>query len=201
MATTASITQRPIRVALFDSIPEADEAVAELLAAGFSKDQITVICSEAAIQRHFKEFEHQDSAGAHTAAAGLTGGAIGAVLGGLAALAGAATLGGAVLLVAGGIGIWGGGVVGGLVGAMMTRGMERELANYYDQAVTQGKILVAADEPDPAHQAMLQKAAAILAQHAPRPCRFVKARRLWRGRVWRLPEAYLGLMPLSGRLL
>ena len=36
------------------------------------------------------------------------------------------------------------GLVGGLVGAMMTRGFEHELANHYDQAVVEGKILVAA---------------------------------------------------------
>ena len=38
-----------------------------------------------------------------------------------------------------------GALVGGLVGAMTTRGIEKEIANYYDQAVVQGKILVAAE--------------------------------------------------------
>ena len=32
-----------------------------------------------------------------------------------------------------------------MIGAMTTRGVENELANYYDQAVTRGKILVAAE--------------------------------------------------------
>ena len=49
------------------------------------------------------------------------------------------------MIAAGGIALWGGGVVGGLVGAMMTRGVEKELANYYDQAVVAGKLLVAAE--------------------------------------------------------
>jgi hypothetical protein len=36
----------------------------------------------------------------------------------------------------------GGAVAGGFVGAMMTRGLEPEMANFYDQAVQKGKILV-----------------------------------------------------------
>ena len=160
---------RPVRVGIFDSVSEADQAVAELLAAGFGKEQITVVCSEATIERHFKQFEHQDPAGTHTAVASLTGGAIGAALGGLAAVAGLTTLAGTALIVAGGLAAWAGGVVGGLVGAMMTRGVERELANYYDQAVTQGRILVAAEQHDLNGTPMLDDAERILALHGANP--------------------------------
>jgi hypothetical protein len=141
--------------------------VAELLAAGFTPEQVTVVCSEVAVQQHFKQFEHQDPAGTKTPAAALTGGACGAALGVLAtvALASIPTLGGAALLAAGGIALWGGGVVGGLVGAMMTRGLEKELANYYDQAVTRGKILVAAEQENPSLQAMLARAAEVFQKH------------------------------------
>jgi hypothetical protein len=159
----------PIRVGLFDSVSQADHAVTELLAAGFSKDQITVVCSEAAIERHFKPYEHQDPAGAHAVVAAFTGGAIGATLGGLAAVTGLVTLAGTALIVAGGLAAWAGGVVGGLVGAMMTRGVERELANYYDQAVTQGRILVAAEQQDPDRGTMLLEAERILALHGANP--------------------------------
>ena len=38
-----------------------------------------------------------------------------------------------------------GAVIGSFVGAMMTQGIEKELAYYYDQAVTEGKILVAVE--------------------------------------------------------
>src|SRR5471032_3139004 len=78
------VINRPIRVGIFDSLRDADQAVAELLAAGFTKEQITVICSEEAVQRHFQQFEHQDPAGTNTPAAALAGSAIGAALGGLA---------------------------------------------------------------------------------------------------------------------
>ena len=161
-------SERPIRVGIFGSLAEADAVVNELLAAGFSKDNITVVCSAEAVKKHFAEFEHQDPAGTYTPAAAVTGGIFGATLGGLAAIAGIAT-GGISLLMAGGLAIWTGGVVGGLVGAMMTRGIEKELANFYDQAVAQGKILVAAEQPDPRRHALLEKADEIFARHGVHP--------------------------------
>lgn len=169
MKTAVDIkSERPIRVGIFSSLAEADAVVNELLAAGFTKDTVTVVCSEAAVQRHFAQFEHQDPAGTHTTAAAVTGGIFGATLGGMAAIAGVAT-GGISLLMAGGLAVWTGGVVGGLVGAMMTRGIEKELANFYNQAVTEGKILIAAEQPDPGHHAMLEKADAIFARHGVHP--------------------------------
>ena len=45
----------------------------ELLAAGFTTEQVTVICSRHAVQEHFARFEHQDPAGSKTPAAALTG--------------------------------------------------------------------------------------------------------------------------------
>ena len=161
--------KRPLRAGVFETVAEADKAVADLLAAGFTVEQTTVICSADAVQRHFKQYEHQDPAGKHTPAAALTGGAIGATLGGLAAVAGLATAGGAALLVGGGLALWTGGIVGGLVGAMMTRGFEKELANFYDQEVTRGRILVAVEETDPARAAMLDRASQIFAKHGVEP--------------------------------
>src|SRR5262245_10615890 len=123
MATMIQPTvERPIRVGVFNSLANADQAVADLLAAGFTSGQITVMCSEESARRHFHEFDHQEPAGTYTPGAVLGGGAIGATLGGLAAVAGA-MVGGLPLLVAGGLALWTGGVVGGLVGAMMTRGV------------------------------------------------------------------------------
>ena len=84
------------------------------------------------------------------------------------AIASVAT-GGVALLMAGGLAMWTGGVVGGLVGAMMTRGVEKELANFYNQAVTDGKILVAAEQEDPARHAMLDDADAIFTRHGVHP--------------------------------
>ena len=156
---------RPLRAGVFATVAEADRAVDELLAAGFSKDQITVVCSTETVQKHFKTFDHQDPAGQHTPGYAMTGGAIGATLGGLVAVAGAVTVGGAALLVAGGLALWTGGVVGSLVGAMMSRGVEKELANFYDQEVTRGNILVAVEVKDPKQHALLVRADQIFAEH------------------------------------
>ena len=37
--------ERPIRVGVFENVEQADAAVSDLLAAGFTKEEITVICS------------------------------------------------------------------------------------------------------------------------------------------------------------
>jgi len=151
-------SRRPIRVGIFASMTKADDAVEKLLGAGFTKDQITVICSDRAIEEHYKQFEHQDPAGTHTPAASLVGGSIGAVLGGLTVAAGAAATGGVALLATAPIAMWGGFAAGGLIGAMMTRGIEKELANYYDQAVAKGRILVAAEAHGDRHEQRLEVA-------------------------------------------
>jgi hypothetical protein len=147
----------------------AGKAVARLLEAGFSKYQITVVCSDQTKERYFREFEHQAPAGTTTPAAVATGGAVGALLAGLTVVAAASVTGGVSLLVAGGVSSWAGGVVGGLVGAMMTRGVERELANYYNQAVVEGKILVAAEDTGPDPYPHLSHASQIFAELGAEP--------------------------------
>jgi uncharacterized protein YcfJ len=69
----------------------------------------------------------------------MGGGAIGLMLGGLVALAGTG------LLVAGPLLAGIGAIAGGFVGAMLTRGMEPEASNFYDQALKRGDILVAVE--------------------------------------------------------
>ena len=128
-----------------------------------------MVCSDEAKERHFKEFEHQDPAGTYTPTATIAGGTIGAVLGGLSVVASAIATGSLALWAAGPITAWAGGVAGGLVGAMMTRGVEKELANFYQQAVVAGQILVAAEDHDPNHSQRLAKAAEILAESGAKP--------------------------------
>lgn len=165
----ASILERPIRVGVFNTIRAADCAVDKLLRTGFTKEQISVVCSDQTKEAHFRRFEHEEPAGSYTPGAVAAGGAIGAALGGLTVLAGAVTTGGLALLAAGGLAAWTGGVVGGLVGAMMTRGVENEIANYYDQAVTAGKILVAAEDHSEAQRQSLARAEQIMAECGAEP--------------------------------
>ena len=162
------IDSRPLEVGVFNSIDDARKAVHSLLEAGFTTDEITVVCSDETKERHFSEFDHQQPAGTHTPAAAVIGGTIGALLGGGSVVVSALVTGSPALWAAGPITAWFGGVAGGLVGAMMTRGVEKELANFYQQAVLNGQILVAAE--DRSHDGQrLANAAAILAEAGAQP--------------------------------
>jgi hypothetical protein len=159
-----NITSTPaLEAGVFTSIDDARQAVHALLDAGFAQQQITVVCSDETKERYFSEFDHQQPAGTHTPKATIAGGTIGAVLGGLTVIASALATGSLALWAAGPITAWAGGVAGGLVGAMMTRGVEKELANFYQQAVVNGQILVAAEEHGPDGRRKLAEAARILA--------------------------------------
>jgi hypothetical protein len=171
VATMAKrIAQQPaFEAGIFDDVDAARQAVHGLLAAGFSKEQINVICSDETKERYFKEFEHQEPAGTYTPAAAIAGGTIGAALGGLAVIASAAATGSLALWAAGPITAWAGGVAGGLVGAMMTRGVEKEIADYYQQAVVSGRILVAVEDQRPDNLHSLAEAAQVLREAGAQP--------------------------------
>jgi len=167
---THTRTSNPaFEVGVFTDIDAARQAVLGLLEAGFSKEQINVICSDETKERHFQEFEHQEPAGTYTPTATIVGGTIGAALGGLAVVASAAATGSLALWAAGPITAWAGGVAGGLVGAMMTRGLEKEIADFYQQAVVSGQILVAAEDDRPNNERSLATAAEILARAGAKP--------------------------------
>lgn len=168
MNTTAT-TDKSVRAAVFSTIETARKAVDLLLAAGFRRDEITVVCSDETKERHFRAFEHQQPAGQNMPIAAAAGGAVGATLFGLTAVAASMATGGVPLAIAGGWAIMTGGVAGSFLGAMLTRGFEKEAANYYDQAVARGKILVAVEvhEPDSVHR--LVQAQDILARAGAEP--------------------------------
>jgi hypothetical protein len=136
----------PIEVGVFERYEAADAAVSALLTAGFQKEAISVICPACSADQ-FEGVERERPAGAHTPAEAATGGVIGATLGGLAAAAGIVASGGTALLVVGPLLAGGaaGGVAGAFIGAMSTRGFEPEIADFYDQALRKGQILVAVD--------------------------------------------------------
>jgi outer membrane lipoprotein SlyB len=160
--TIEHLSEKPIEVGVFDTVEAAGNAVDGLLAAGFTVDQITVVCSDETKEQFFRAFEHQQPAGSHDARATVTGGAVGALLAGLSIVATAAVTGGVAILAAGPISAVAGGVAGGFVGAMMTRGVEKSLADFYQQAVVDGRILVAAEDTGPNGEQSLAAAASVL---------------------------------------
>jgi hypothetical protein len=130
-------------IGVFESLAQAERAVAELERAGFRHEQIGLIV------RHGhpagKAVVDADVAPEEGAAVGaLTGGTVGGLIGAAVALtlpgigpalaAGvlAAVLGGATLGIAS----------GGLVGALIGLGLSHEEAGYYEQEVQVGRALV-----------------------------------------------------------
>ena len=45
---------------IFSDVASADKAVHGLLAAGFTAEEVTVLCSDREKENHFREYEHQD---------------------------------------------------------------------------------------------------------------------------------------------
>jgi hypothetical protein len=157
-----------LEVGVFNCVDGARLAVDKLLDVGFTVDEITVVCSDKTKEHCFERFDHQQAAGTHATKATVVGGAVGATLGTLAILTSAVATGSIALWAVGPIFAWTGGVAGGLVGAMMTRGIEKELANFYQQAVLDGDILVAAGSDR--HDAReLAEAAQVLAECGAKP--------------------------------
>jgi hypothetical protein len=159
---------RPVRVGVFSDVAHADQAVERLLASGYSRDQLSVICSDEKIRAHYDGIKTEEPAGAHTPLAVAAGGTLGAI-GGLALAAVGAGMGNPALLAAGGLAFWSGGVVGGLVAAMMTRGIEKSAAEFYSQALTDNKILVSVESHDDDQGLSLARAEKILNEAGAEP--------------------------------
>lgn len=160
---------KPVRAGIFSSVAQADRAIRNLLDAGFSKDQISVVCSEQYHSDMFEGVPTRGPAGTRAPQAAATGSAVGATIGGLALAITTLATGGTAFLVGGPLFLGAGAVAGGLTGAMVSRGFEREITNYYDQAVQQGKILVAVDLHDASRTAELDRAEQLLADAGAEP--------------------------------
>lgn len=154
--------ERPVRAGVFNDIETAHAAVEMLKENGFPDEEITVICSDETKESYFRRYEHQKPAGANTPVAATAGGAIGASILGLTVAAVGVATGNVPLIFAGGAGAWTGAVWGGFIGAMMTRGFEKEAADYYDQAVVSGKIMISVEHHGPQAAARLEQAEHLL---------------------------------------
>lgn len=155
-------TEAPIRIGVFDSVEEVQAVVAELRAAGFNSQEISVLCSDESKAAYFPQYQHEAPAGSHNDEALNLAGLFGAGLGTAVLLATLVTSAGTAIFAVGALaGVTAAGTFAAL---MMTRGAEKELADYYDQAVVHGKLLVAAESEDPNRQ---QQADRILRRHMP----------------------------------
>jgi surface antigen len=166
-------TQLPIRAGVFDDKPHADHAVDELLAAGFDRSSISVVSKDAEEQEPTDpKVKAVARSGAHTRGAIAGGATLGALTAGLTAGLLMSPTQGEVLYVAGPVlAALFGGVVGGYIGAMMTRGFEPAIADFHDQALEKSQYLVAVKERE--DDPPLSKAASVLEHSgaAPLPLR------------------------------
>lgn len=154
-------THRPIRIGVYDSLANAEQAFTDLQQAGFTEAELSVLCSDEQQRKHFPPAETEGDEQDPSKAAAV-GGAIGGLIGGATATLGLSTIAGIPIVVAGALSAaLAGGVVGGLSGAMAARGLDSKLADYFDQAVSDGKILIGV-EPTDSDEARLAKAAQIL---------------------------------------
>jgi hypothetical protein len=153
-------THGPTIVGIFTDRPEAERAIQDLKAAGFTEEQIGVAMLDRQEQRQLIE----NTGG--TAEAAATGAISGGIVGGLIGLLGSLLLPGAGPIVVGGVlastltGLGIGAAAGGLIGALMGMGVPEVDARHFDSGLRSGAVLVTVDAAD-----RLPEALAILERH------------------------------------
>ncbi|HKG21678.1 MAG TPA: hypothetical protein VKC34_07245 [Blastocatellia bacterium] len=130
---------------LFNSRPNADRAVEDLVHYGFMRDDISLLMSDATRGREFgMQMATKAPEGAATGA--TIGGVLGAIAAGLVAL-GILAVPGLGLVAAGPIvatlaGLGAGAAAGGLTGALIGLGVPEHEAKFYNEEIERGGILV-----------------------------------------------------------
>lgn len=131
---------------IYKSADQAERAVDQLVAAGFSNNDISVLLPDT---QSSKDFAHEKSTKAPegTAAGVTTGGVVGGTLGLLAGIGALAIPGLGPFIAAGPImaslaGMGVGGAVGGLIGALVGMGIPEYEAKRYEGRVKAGGVLL-----------------------------------------------------------
>ena len=140
---------------IFDSAPLANQAIASLLSAGLTKDDLSLVMSDKA-KSHFSSATKDtgDRTIVDSAIGAGTGGVLGALLAGLTTV-GAVLIPGAQLLVVGPLvamlsGVGAGAALGGLAGALSAVGISAAESAKYSDEIHAGKAVVIAHTKDDA---------------------------------------------------
>jgi hypothetical protein len=153
-----------VRAGFFSTVADADKAIRNLMAAGFSHNELAVICPDEFKDQFTTDVAQAEGPGS-TALEGIAaGGVLGATLGGIALMAAAIGTGGAALIPAAPILVGGGAIAGGFSGLIMADGYSKGVGEYYEQAIQLGKIVVGVQIEGKGSEARLERAARILAE-------------------------------------
>ena len=131
---------------LFKSRVAAEAAVDALIKRGYTRDDISVLMSDATKSKEFA-IETGTHAADGAGIGGAVGGTVGAVLAAIAAVGTSLALPGIGIVIAGPIaaalaGAGAGGVTGGLIGALVGAGIPEHRAKVYDAGLRSGGILI-----------------------------------------------------------
>ena len=161
-------TDAPIRAGIFGDPDHVEEALNLLRDNGFSSEEISVVTTVATHQKRFATYLEPSRSNGNAESKRLTRvGAASLGLGGAAALTTLITTGGASVFV---IGAFSGvALLGTFVALMMTRGLEKETADFFDQELDKGNILVAVEVHEGEIEQRLHRAEEILQQSGSQP--------------------------------
>ncbi|HEV8370303.1 MAG TPA: hypothetical protein VGQ39_20295 [Pyrinomonadaceae bacterium] len=140
------MTKTKLVTGLFKSKVGAEAAVDALLKRGFSRDDISVLMSDATRTKEFG-LQVRTHAADGLGIGGAVGGAVGAVVAAIAAVGTTLFLPGINLVIAGPIaaalaGAGAGGATGGVIGALIGAGIPEYRAKVYDAELRGGGILI-----------------------------------------------------------
>jgi hypothetical protein len=139
---TATANRRPYLVAVFDSQHEADEAINDLLASGFTANEVGFAMRghESHLGESEKSAAYGQAAVTRTSTGAVAGAVVGGALGAISALLipgfGPVLLAGILIMAAGG------GLAGGFAGLMSTMQLSDEEKLYYHNELEAGRCLV-----------------------------------------------------------
>jgi hypothetical protein len=153
-------------VGVFDDYAQADAAIAELVAAGYPREGLSIVRREAGTP------PKRSASETHAGAGAAAGAGLGAVVGGAAVgLLSLVVPGLGPLAVAGplaaAIGAIKGGALGALAGSFAGLGMPTEDARRYEELVRAGGEFVVVQAPDPD---AAQRACGLLGRHGAHDC-------------------------------
>lgn len=140
------MTKRNLVTGLFKGRIAAESAVDAILKRGFTRDDISVLMSDATRTKEFG-LQARTHAADGLGIGGAVGGAVGAVVAAIAAVGTTLFLPGINLVIAGPIaaalaGAGAGGATGGVIGALIGAGIPEYRAKVYDAELRGGGILI-----------------------------------------------------------